>query len=127
MTLASAVMLAGSLPLALGYLALFVLGLGVPGLRRVLGWLAPAGRMALTNYQLQSLVAALVFHGYGLALWGPLGRAAPVALVLAVFVAQLLLSALWLSRYHLGPAEWLWPLLNHCSGPPRRQSLPQDY
>src|SRR3546814_161004 len=74
MTLASAVMLAGSLPLALGYLALFVLGLGVPGLRRVLGWLAPAGRMALTNYLLQSLVAALVFHGYGLALWGQLGR-----------------------------------------------------
>src|SRR3546814_7090104 len=90
MTLASAVMLAGSLPLALGYLALFVLGLGVPGLRRVLGWLAPAGRMALTNYLLQSLVAALVFHGYGLALWGQLGRAAQVALVLAVFAAQLL-------------------------------------
>lgn len=122
MTLASAVMLAGSLPLALGYLALFVLGLGVPGLRRVLGWLAPAGRMALTNYLLQSLVAALVFHGYGLALWGQLGRAAQVALVLAVFLAQLLLSALWLSRFRFGPMEWLWRWLTYGVRPPMRKA-----
>src|SRR3546814_991507 len=87
--------------------------LGGPGLRRVRCWLAPAGRMALTNYLLQSLVAALVFHGYGLALWGQLGRAAQVALVLAVFAAQLLLSALWLSRYRFGPMEWLWRWLTY--------------
>ena len=122
MTVASAVMLAGSLPLALGYLALFVLGLGVPGLRRALGWLAPAGRMALTNYLLQSLVAALVFHGYGLALWGQLGRAAQVALVFAVFAAQLLLSALWLSRYRFGPMEWLWRWLTYGAPPPMRKA-----
>ncbi|MFC3717431.1 DUF418 domain-containing protein [Luteimonas soli] len=122
MTLASAVMLAGSLPLALGYLALFVLGLGVPGLRRVLGWLAPAGRMALTNYLLQSLVAALVFHGYGMALWGELGRAAQVALVFAVFAAQLLLSALWLSRFRFGPMEWLWRWLTYGARPPMRKA-----
>jgi len=122
MTLASAVMLAGSLPLALGYLALFVLGLGVPGLGRVLGWLAPAGRMALTNYLLQSLVAALVFHGYGLALWGQLGRASQVVLVLAVFAAQLLLSALWLSRFRFGPAEWLWRWLTYGARPQMRKA-----
>lgn len=122
MTVASAVMLAGSLPLALGYLALFVLGLGVPGLRRVLGWLAPAGRMALTNYLMQSLVAALVFHGYGLALWGQLGRAAQVALVFAVFAAQLLLSALWLSRFRFGPMEWLWRWATYGARPPMRKA-----
>lgn len=122
MTLASAVMLAGSLPLALGYLALFVLGLGVPGLRRVLGWLAPAGRMALTNYLLQSLVAALVFHGYGMALWGQMGRSAQVALVFAVFAAQLLLSALWLSRFRFGPMEWLWRWLTYGVRPPMRKA-----
>src|SRR3546814_16072111 len=55
MTLASAVLLAASLPLALGHLALSVLGLGVPGLRRVLGWGAPAWRMAMSHYLLQSL------------------------------------------------------------------------
>lgn len=122
MMLASGVMQAGSLPLSLGYLALFVLGLGVPGLARVLDWLAPAGRMALTNYLLQSLVASLVFYGYGFALWGQLGRAAQVALVFAVFAAQLLLSALWLSRFRFGPVEWLWRWFTYGTRPSMRQA-----
>lgn len=121
MTLATGLMMAGNLPLSLGYLALFALGLGVPALSRVLSWLAPAGRMALTNYLLQSLVAALLFHGYGFALWGQLGRAAQVALVLAVFGMQLVLSALWLSRYRFGPMEWLWRWLTYGARPPLRR------
>ena len=98
------------------------LGLGVPGPGRVLGWLAPAGRMALTNYLLQSVVAAIAFHGYGFALWGQLGRAAQVALVFAVFAAQVVLSALWLSRFRFGPVEWLWRWLTYGTRPPMRQA-----
>src|SRR5690606_11116636 len=88
MLLAQGLMMLGSLPLALGYLSLLVLGLGLPGISRVLGWLAPAGRMALTHYLLQSLVASSLFFGYGLGWWGQLGRGAQVLLALAIFALQ---------------------------------------
>ncbi len=117
---AMSVMSLGALPLSLGYMALVVLGMGVPGLSRVLSWLAPAGRMALTNYLMQSLVASLLFFGYGFGLWGQVGRAGQVGIVLAVFVAQVVLSRWWLSRFRFGPLEWLWRWLTYGRRPAMR-------
>ncbi len=113
-------MFLASLPLALAYLALFALGFGAPGPGRILRWLAPAGRMALTHYLLQSLVAALLFHGYGLGLWGQVGRAGQVGLVLVVFALQVLASHWWLARFRFGPMEWLWRWISYGSAPPMR-------
>lgn len=96
----------GALPASLGYIGLVVLAFHGP-MRRGLELLAPAGRMALTNYLLQSLVGVLLFHGYGLGLWG-LGRAWQLLLVLVVFAAQVALSHWWLARFRFGPVEWLW-------------------
>ncbi|WP_245979154.1 DUF418 domain-containing protein [Streptomyces diacarni] len=69
--------------------------------------LAPAGRMALTNYLSQSLLLALVFTGYGLALYARVGAAAVVGGCLALYAAQLALSAWLLRRWRYGPVEWL--------------------
>lgn len=104
--LASALALFGSLPASLGYVAVVVL-LWQAGRRRVLATFAPAGRMALTNYLLQSLMGTWFFYAYGLAQWG-LGRAWQVAFVVVVFALQVLLSRWWLSRRQYGPMEWLW-------------------
>lgn len=120
MLLATGLMLLGNLPLALGYLALVVLGLGTPWLSRLLSWLAPAGRMALSNYLLQSLVASTLFYGYGFGLWGQVGRAGQVLLVFAVFALQVVASGWWLSRFRFGPMEWLWRWLSYGKRPPLR-------
>ncbi|MER5872256.1 DUF418 domain-containing protein [Streptomyces sp. NPDC002044] len=74
---------------------------------RVMAVLAPAGRMALTNYLSQSLVMALVFTGYGLARYGHLGPAVVVLGALVLYGAQLALSARLMARYRYGPVEWL--------------------
>lgn len=74
---------------------------------RVAVLLAPAGRMALTNYLSQSLVMALVFTAYGLALYDRLGAAAVVAGALVLYGAQLALSKRLMGRYRYGPVEWL--------------------
>ncbi len=120
--LAGGLLMLGALPLSLGYLALIALGLTVPAVERALAWLAPAGRMALTNYLLQSLIASLIFYGYGLAQWGQIGRAGQVVLVLAIFAVQLLLSRWWLSRWRFGPMEWLWRWLTYA----RRPAMTRD-
>lgn len=74
---------------------------------RVMSVLAPAGRMALTNYLSQSLVMALVFTGYGFAWYGRLGPAVVLLGAMILYAAQLALSARLMARHRYGPAEWL--------------------
>ncbi len=83
-------------------------------------WLAPAGRMALSNYLLQSLVFTTLFFGYGFGLWGSVPRAMQVVLACAFFALQLLASRWWLARFRYGPMEWLWRALTYRKMPPMR-------
>lgn len=101
-------MLLGALPLSLAYVALLVLAWSSAIGARILGVLAPAGRMALTHYLAQSLVCSLLFYGYGFGLWGEWGRAAQTGLVLGVFALQVAVSHVWLAGHRYGPMEWLW-------------------
>lgn len=100
-------MLGGAL-MCLGYMGWVVRALQSPAWRNALAWLAPAGRMALTNYLLQSLVCTLVFYGYGLGYFEQLPRAWQIPFALALFGVQLLLSRWWLQCFRFGPLEWLW-------------------
>lgn len=77
---------------------------------RAAGWsryLASAGRMALSNYLMQSAICAWIFHGYGLGLIGRLSLTLTAALAAAIFGMQLLASHWWLRRFRYGPLEWL--------------------
>ncbi|MET8944863.1 DUF418 domain-containing protein [Streptomyces sp. NPDC004542] len=69
--------------------------------------LAPAGRMTLSHYLCQSAVLAFVFTGYGLARYGTVGPAALACGCVALWAAQLALSAGPLRRVRYGPAEVL--------------------
>lgn len=70
--------------------------------------LAAAGRMALSNYLVTSIVMTTLFYGYGFGWFGTLSRAALYPLVAAMWVAMLAWSRPWLARFRYGPAEWLW-------------------
>ncbi|SEB37800.1 uncharacterized protein SAMN04489727_1136 [Amycolatopsis tolypomycina] len=69
--------------------------------------LAPAGRIALTNYLAQALFGLLVFTGAGLGLAGTFSPLATTGLAVAFFAVQLAASAWWLRGHRYGPAEWL--------------------
>lgn len=73
----------------------------------LLGWAAPLGRMAFTNYLMQSIVFSAVFFGWGLGLYGMKAMPA-LATGTAVYGLQVVASAAWLRRYRFGPVEWLW-------------------
>ncbi|OZI44429.1 hypothetical protein CEK29_06765 [Bordetella genomosp. 5] len=74
---------------------------------RLLGWLAPMGRMALSNYLMQSVVCAFVFTAWGLRLVGTVSPLQTVLIALAIFAAQAPWSAWWLRHHEYGPVEWL--------------------
>lgn len=83
-------------------------------------WLAPAGRMALSNYLGQSLFAAFVFTGYGLGLVGTVAPATAVLTGGLLFAAQLVLSTWWLRRHPYGPVEWALRAVSYAEVPPWR-------
>ncbi|MCC6557203.1 MAG: DUF418 domain-containing protein [Polyangiaceae bacterium] len=106
--------------MVLAYAAALVLLLEHPRARRALVFLAAAGRMALTNYLLQSVIGSLLFFGFGLGLYDRLGLTTGALLVVAVYLAQVALSNAWLRRFRFGPVEWAWRSLTYGRAPPMR-------
>ncbi len=80
---------------------------------RILSIYAPVGRMAVTNYLLQSVVALFVFTGIGLGKIGDMSPVWSVYVPAVVFVLQMVLSHLWLKRFGYGPVEWLWRTMTY--------------
>jgi uncharacterized membrane protein YeiB len=117
--LASGMQMLGNLPACLGYVSLVVLALHGGPLASRIRVLAPAGRMALTNYLAQSVICSFVFFGYGLHRFG-MGRAWQVVFVAAVFSLQVAFSHWWLNRFRYGPMEWLWRAITYAEFPPMR-------
>ncbi len=121
--LARGLAMIGSLPASLGYVGLVVLALHSNSVFARIRVLAPAGRMALTNYLAQSLISTFVFYGYGAGQWG-LARSWQVVYVVVVFALQVAFSHWWLARYRYGPMEWLWRAFTYRRTPAMRLSLP---
>ena len=88
---------------------------------RVADALAPAGRMALTNYLGQSLLCVLVFTGVGLGLAGHTSPAQTLLVALTIFVAQVAASYWWMRRFRYGPFEWALRAWTHSRRPAMRR------
>ncbi len=102
-----------SIFVSIGYASLFVL-LVKAGARFLTEPLAAVGRMAFSNYIAQSLIMTTIFYGVrGFGLWGEVERPTLWAIVVGVWVLQLIWSPLWLSRFSMGPLEWVWRRLSY--------------
>jgi uncharacterized protein len=118
----------GTYVLALGYAAGLALLARQDRWRRRLAPAAAVGRMALTNYVMQSLVCVALFTTTDL--YGKVGPALLIIPTIAVYAGQVWASNWWLRRFRYGPLEWLWRSLTYGSiGPlrhPREAALTAD-
>ncbi|CAB3858714.1 hypothetical protein LMG26689_02370 [Achromobacter animicus] len=108
--------------LSLSYGAAFLLALRTGPGERLGVWLAPAGRMALSNYLMQSVVCAFLFTAWGLRLFAAVTPLAAFLIAVAIFAAQLPLSAWWLRHHAYGPVEWFLRALTIGARPPWRRA-----
>jgi uncharacterized protein len=115
-------LLAGPL-VAIGYLLAWFEIVDGKLLQRLTRWLAATGRMALSNYLAQSVVAAALMRFWGLGLFGSLSPFERVALVLLLFPLQVAISVWWMSRYRFGPLEWLWRSATYARRQPWRGAV----
>lgn len=123
-------MAAAPLAVEVGFLALtafYACGLALlyerPRWRSRLDLIAPAGRMALTNYLMHTVIGLWLFYGFapGPHLMRRVGLCFIVPVWLAVFGLQVWLSRWWLARFRFGPLEWLWRSLTYARLQPMRQ------
>ncbi len=97
------------LPVALGYASALVLISRIQLGKLLLYPLGAVGRMAFTNYLMQSIVMTMIFYGgRGPGLYGSLDHASLWPFVIVLWVAQLIVSPLWLMVFRYGPFEWVW-------------------
>lgn len=106
---------------AIGYASL-ILGFW-PQLSRLhwVGWIGCVGRMALTNYLLQTVICTLLFYHFGLFM--KLDRLSLLMLVPVIWVVNILFSVLWLRYFRQGPVEWLWRQLTQRVSGKHRQTV----
>jgi uncharacterized protein len=71
------------------------------------------GRMAFTGYMMQSVLAAFAFSGFGLGLWGQLTLAQLWLGAAVIWAIEIAFATAWLSRFTMGPFEWLWRSLTY--------------
>lgn len=72
-----------------------------------------AGRMALTNYIMQSFIGLILFSSIGFKLYETLSPSQTLTTAILVFVFQVILSKIWLTYFKFGPLEWVWRCLTY--------------
>ena len=75
------------------------------------------GRMALSNYLLQSLICTTLYYSWGGGLYGRVGPLLGFLPTIAIYTAQVALSVWWLRHFAMGPMEWLWRRLTYGATP----------
>jgi uncharacterized protein len=99
--------------LCLGHASLIMLVFRSKIIPWLMKGLANVGQMAFTNYLMQSIICTLFFYGYGLGYYNQLKYHQLYFVVAAVWVFQIIFSAIWLRYYRFGPFEWLWRSLTY--------------
>ena len=117
-------------PTAAGIVGVILYSFSVPGLalgiaalvatvwptsfgQKVLKVFSPVGRMALTNYLIQTIICVFIFYGYGFGLFGSIGAATATLIAFTILGFQILLSYLCLKYFRYGPIEWIWRQLTY--------------
>ncbi|HEY3927981.1 MAG TPA: DUF418 domain-containing protein [Candidatus Koribacter sp.] len=105
---AQAITLVGAHILSAGYISGLALIFLDGKKRRYVVPFAAVGRMALTDYLMQSVCMTLLFYHYTTGLYGRVGPAIGWSVTIVFFSAQVVFSNWWLKSHRFGPMEWLW-------------------
>lgn len=112
--------------LTIGYAALLLLLWQIPFLKIVTKPFTAVGRMALTTYILQSVIATLIFYSYGAGLYGKVDIMTGTWLAVGIFAIQVIFANLWLSKFRMGPLEFIWRRLSYGKNLPNKEEKVQD-
>lgn len=99
--------------LGIGYAAALLVLYQLPIVKILLRPFTKAGRMSLTVYITQSIIATTIFYAYGFGLYGKVDLITGTWMAVGIFVIQVLLAEIWLMKFRMGPIEWVWRKLTY--------------
>lgn len=108
--------------IALFYMTSLLLLIRRPFFRKLFTPLEAAGRMALTNYLLQSFICTFLFYSYGFGWYGQITPSIGLGLSILIFAVQVWISGIWLHHFRYGPFEWIWRSLTYGRRQPMKRA-----
>ena len=93
---------------AVSYAAIIALLAQKAGIQKLFSPVAKLGRMSLTTYITQSVLATLIFYSYGFGLYGQVDLLTGTLIAIGIFVGQLIFAELWFEKFQRGPLEFIW-------------------
>ncbi|HFK1710364.1 uncharacterized protein ABH963_005238 [Bacillus sp. RC55] len=90
---------------------------------RLLTYMANMGKMSVSNYLAQSIIATTIFYAYGFGLYGKIGYFFGILLTIGIYTIQLFVSTYWLQKYRMGPVEYVWRLGTYLERPRFKKGL----
>ncbi len=106
----------GRIVLTVSYASAILLLCRVHWLKSFLALFANVGRMALTNYIMQTILCSLYFFGFGLNHYGEYDAKGLLLFVVCIWIIQITYSTIYLRFFKMGPLEWLWKRLTYGKG-----------
>lgn len=107
---------AGRIILTVGYASAILLLCRVNWLKSFLRLFANVGRMALTNYIMQTILCSFYFFGFGLNHYGEYDATGLLLFVVTIWIIQITYSNIYFRFLKMGPVEWLWKRLTYGKG-----------
>ncbi|RLD50811.1 MAG: hypothetical protein DRJ05_19150 [Bacteroidetes bacterium] len=99
--------------LGLSYILMILILSQIVFFKTILNPLKYVGRMALTNYLMQSIIFTTIMYSYGFGKFGSFQPWQLVIFAVVVFVLQIFISKIWLQNFRFGPLEWIWRKLTY--------------
>lgn len=99
--------------LTVSYAAALLLLCRIRLIKPFLNLLSNTGRMAFTNYIMQTVLCSFYFFGFGLGHYGEYDASGLLIFVSCIWFLQITYSAIWLRYFKMGPLEWFWKRLTY--------------
>ena len=96
-----------------GYIGFIKLWVRTNVLNQLQDHLSSIGKMALTCYLLESIIATFIFYGYGLGFFGHISRIGQLFITLIIWIILIFFTTFWKRRFKYGPLEWIWRCLTN--------------
>lgn len=90
---------------------------------RLLKYMANMGKMSISNYLAQTIIATTIFYAYGFGLYEKIGYFFGIVVTIGIYGVQLYASTHWLKRYRMGPVEYVWRCGTYLKRPTFKRKL----
>lgn len=107
---------------AIFYATSIVLLVRISWMKKILTFFSYIGRLSLSNYLFQSIVSTFIFYGYGFGFYGKVSPFYGVLLVIFIYIVQVILSKWYLTKFSIGPIEWIWRNFTYMAKQPIRKT-----